>query len=530
MRGLLLLVLMMPLVCFGQTIERSEKYLKDFDFFIDKLEETHPDPYTRFGGRVEFYRDMKKTKERVKEAKTDDEFVELLNSFLSPLKDGHTYINSINKGDKSNKVLPVKFRIASDGLFIYNTTKDLKRYIGLKLVSVNGVSVSGLLEKVNKLQPSENIYGQYRGLIYRLSSKALCKGVVDNVDEINFTLTDGLEQFDLIVSFCDCYEFMHRKSKVKINKDNNILYTNIIGKRNKTGYLCWNTMLSRELLERSKRDRPNDLNWQLRWAFSSLQKKQTGDIDKDIIKIPLLYKSLHDLLKSMESEGAKHLIIDLRNNGGGMTPLTKSVLYMLYGDRYLNFDFDADYIVKFSPMLIKKWGFDNIDEYNKRNNTDSKYGDYMFNSFGTLNQDKPIEIRRAMIDKGYYGFGAEYVKGVNRAFVDDLKIIVITSPATFSAAYHFTYFLHKLGRTTIVGVGSRQAGNAFMEVTQITLPETKINGSISNAMQVLFKNDKAMGEILRPDYEMVVEDYIRYNADPNAEILEVLNLIKDNKL
>ena len=521
---------MMPVICFGQSAEKSEKYMKDFSFFIEKLEETHPDPYTRFGGRVEFYREIENTKAKVKEAKTDVEFVELLNSFLAPLKDGHTYMNSISKDEESNKELPVKFRIAADGLFIYNTTKDLKRYIGLNLVSVNGVAVTDLLEKVNRLQPSENIYGQYRGLIYRLSSKALCKGIVDNVEEVNLTLTDGIEQFDLIVTFCDCYEFMHRKSKLKIEKDNNILYTDIIGKRNKAGYLCWNTVLSRELLERSKRDRPNNLNWQLRWAFSSLQKKQTGDTDKDITEVPLLYKSLHDLLKSMEIEGAKHLIIDLRNNGGGMTPLTKSVLYMLYGDRYLNFDFDADYIVKFSPMLLKKWGYDNIDRYNKKNNTDSRYGDYMFNSFGTLNQHKSVESRRAMVDKGYYGFGAEYVNGVNRAFVDDLKIVVVTSPATFSAAYHFAYFLHKLGRTTIVGVGSRQAGNAFMEVTQITLPETKLSGSISNAMQVLFKNDKAMGEVLRPDYEMVVEDYIKYNADPNTEILEVLNLIKENKL
>lgn len=62
----------------------------DFDFFIEKLVETHPDPYSAFGNQVEFYRAKQQLREEIKEVSDNTEFTIKLNRFLSNLEDGHT--------------------------------------------------------------------------------------------------------------------------------------------------------------------------------------------------------------------------------------------------------------------------------------------------------------------------------------------------------------------------------------------------------------------------------------------------------
>ena len=102
-------------------------------------------------------------------------------------------------------------------------------------------------------------------------------------------------------------------------------------------------------------------------------------------------------------------------------------------------------------------------------------------------------------------------------------------PDTFSAAYHFVYFLTQIGNASIVGVPSRQAGNTFMETTNFALPNTKISGNISNSHQLFYPDDPKKGKLLMPDYAMNWDDFAKYNFDPNAEILYVLDLIKNKK-
>ena len=106
--------------------------------------------------------------------------------------------------------------------------------------------------------------------------------------------------------------------------------------------------------------------------------------------------------------------------------------------------------------------------------------------------------------------------------------LVLTSPRTFSAAYHFTYLLSQIGKTYIAGVPSRQAGNTFMETTNFELPNTKISGSISNSYQMFFPDDLEKGKVLMPDFTMNWTDFAKYDFDSNAEILFVLDLLKND--
>ncbi len=184
-----------------------------------------------------------------------------------------------------------------------------------------------------------------------------------------------------------------------------------------------------------------------------------------------------------------------------------------------------------SPLLLEKWGVSSIEEYNESNGTDYRLGDYQFSYFWPTDTSKTAAERRTLDDITYFSrVGAEQVADLDGAPVYTPRIIVLTSPDTFSAAYHFMYFLWEMGGTTVVGVPSRQAGNAFMETTPFTLPHTGIEGSISNSVQIFFPDDPERGQVFMPDFPMGWRDFAAFDFDPHAEVLYALELIEAGRI
>ena len=95
---------------------------------------------------------------------------------------------------------------------------------------------------------------------------------------------------------------------------------------------------------------------------------------------------------------------------------------------------------------------------------------------------------------------------------------------TYSAAFHYMFYLWKMG-AKIVGVPSSQAPNTYMEVTQFTLPRTRLEGSISNSMQLFLSTDDPCAKQLIPDILLTYDDYKRYNFVSQAEVLYLLDYI-----
>ena len=506
------------------------KYMEDFDYFVENLIATHPDPFTAFGNEIGFYNAKQKTREEVLKVSSDIEFIALLNRFISQLEDGHTYINkSPQTVGAKTKYLPLRFKASSDRLFIQNTAEEYKMLIGKPVIAINDIPIDSLLNRVTACFPSENISGRYFGLMYLLWNNINAREFFGNrSDTLKLTLNGSDRNISLDIPYTVKVSWLDRKSSVSLPNRNSWINWSMIGEDGKIGYFQWNSILSRELLEEVYRDNPQTIERSLRWVYgNSSKEKRTGDIQKDIMQVPALYEQFFNLLQEMQSRGSKYLIIDLRNNSGGMTPLIRPLLYILYGDRYLNFDFDATYTVKISPLLLRKYGV-TIDQYNKRNQTDYVMGDYHSTNFGNV-PGESLRDKVELVENGYMGLGSEYVRRSRNLNVKP-HIVVLTSIHTFSAAYHFTYFLKKLGNATIVGVAPRQAGNAFMENTPIELPNTKITGSISNAAQILFKRDSPKAKLLYPDFEMDWKEFNQYHFDNEAELLKALELIDRNQI
>ena len=79
----------------------------------------------------------------------------------------------------------------------------------------------------------------------------------------------------------------------------------------------------------------------------------------------------------MKCNKSENLIIDLRGNGGGWTPITYPTLYQLWGDGYLQKNFQNYLYRLLSPLYIQKLNT-TLEQFNARYHTNYEFGDYTF--------------------------------------------------------------------------------------------------------------------------------------------------------
>ena len=392
---------------FGQTSETQtvsrQILIDDFNTFIKYLEETHPDPYSSYGGLLEFKRKAQGLRDMITDDTTLEQLKKIMREFISVLNDGHTLIYENEQTESAQGYLPLQFGIAADGIFISETDKNHIQYRGALLESVNDVPIDSLLSKVQQICSTENRYGIYLELCNLLSSKTGYELLFSNSEKIKLTLKFTNKEPEFIyLNFVPDPNWNKQSSTVKLNNDNNLLYKQILENNSQSvGYFFWSGMSSREMVEEVAKYSPAYLDMNLNAVYQSSLKVSRPDDNKQAIEgIPALYPTFLELLKSMKEKKSEYLIIDLRYNGGGMYPLCRPLLYMLYGDKYLNYDCKAEYNRRLSRLQLNKWGLDSIQQFNTRYKTNFLTGDFIFGYFfGSLNT-KPIEEKRKDLSCG----------------------------------------------------------------------------------------------------------------------------------
>jgi len=507
----------------------------DFDRLVELVEAVHPDPFTAFGGPDSFEAARARFRAQAVDLRTPEELHSLAQRFLATLRDGHTSMSALSDGPvETSGWAPLSLGIASDGMFVRNTVPELGDWIGGRLLAVNDLPLAAVLDSLSLRTPVENGFGameQLRRLLDRRRSDwppvlTRHSPVRLRVEAVTGdTVVHDLKYRDHRVDPDE------RNATSDLTGDNDLLYGRILDRGGvRAGYFRWNAIVSREVADEAYRRAPATSKGTFDWVFSYLPGvERTSDPERDLALMPSLYARFADLLEEMDRQDVRFLIIDLRKNGGGMTPLVYTLLYMMYGDAVIESRIEARYDVRLSPLYLSKIGVSDIDEYNSRHGTHMAIGDFRRGFLFRNDRSLSLKERRNAEWLTFADYGREYFERAQPVLAEPPVVIVLTSPSTFSAAFHFTYFLSEVGHAVTVGVTPRQAPNAFMEATPFTLPWSGLKGSISNAVQILYPAGEARSREFTPDYPMTQLDFAKYDYGPDAEVLYALDLIASGR-
>jgi hypothetical protein len=326
------------------------------------------------------------------------------------------------------------------------TQPQYAAYMRYKLQAVNGISIDSLLQKVQLLEPCENIYGAYSSLRKMLPSQNLAQRVLPDIEE-NITcelLSPSGAQESVSFQYNN-----DGKSKIwkrfptaikKVSNDSVLFAYHFTDESKNIAYFQFNGTYSREVFEFMKA-----YNMDYRGQLDNIYNKyfpanlKPADDNEAIESLPSLTKMFWDMLSEMKENKSKYLIIDLRLNGGGWTQITFPTLYMLCGDKYFSYDSKIEYNTRISQLWLNKYKI-TLEAFNHDNNTSYKLGDYRFGYFMARDTSKSAsQLREEYINSLASGAisGAEMLRGLNGDALYSPKIIVLTSPLTFRAAFHF---------------------------------------------------------------------------------------------
>ena len=512
----------------------TDSIVADFNEFVRLLEETHPDPYTNYGGRPFFRRAAMETRYGLvmDSVTSPDVLANRIREFLAPIGDGHT---NIQRGQSEWwRHTQARFLPMNQGI-IYTQIlpAQYKNLIGSKLVGIENMSIQDVLTGFNKHEAAENEMG--RMILLCWDCVSLDK-VIPNIPEDSITYhleTPEGKQVALTLPFKMKFDSISWQEQCGLPCTDIFpskqLQFDFVGKGKNTMYLSVNSIMSRDCIE-YMRDNGWDYERELKWLFRQVYRNQEmpSDPNEAIAMLPSFSGEFEKMLLQMKANGSKNLIIDLRWNDGGFTPIVIPTLYQMWGDEFIkkNSSFSTEGYTMISPLLMKKYNT-SLEQLNAESPVKIEYGDYQYSGEnGPMITQVTDEIRNKEISQMMSCVKDKLMAQKGKPVYTPEHVYVLTNESTFSAAFHYAFYLKKMG-ATIVGVTCRQAPNTYMEATPFELTRTGLSGNISNSLQLFLPVDDPRAKDFYPDLMPTYEDFKRYNFDENTIPMYLMDIIEN---
>ncbi len=524
------------LSCIAARNYTRDELVEDVRYLVDVIEDAHPDPYIRGGGKIAFHLRLYELLHAIPEkGMSRDAFIKLLRPFIAAIGDSHTEIwTSYQVNESQPGGIPFRFGVVEDLLYVLSAVSSSdKEYIGSTLVSVEGIPAEELCERQKRLVPLENDYH----VLEEMSSHTLWYApylrdlIPEWEDEASLTIelrrpTGEVEElmFDLPVF---ARRLHHPETRLQVPHPPwyGFSYSFLtppeegasLGSGRPFAYL-----------------RVDDMT-------------QYGELDEiagmATSRKPYVTETFRDLAIDMSEEETETLIIDLRENGGGDSTMADILTYFLYGKDVLDKVVGhapangGGMIVKLSELYFTSPYNRSLEALNEGREIPWQVGDYDFTLFTGARsvpfEDLPLEEQHTYIDHRYcertVTFCEEYESGAYEAYYKPRNVIVLVSPWTFSSGFTMARFLYLAG-ATLIGTPSAQAANSFCNADRWVMPNSGIDGQVNRMYYVEFPIGSDLAHTLPMHHQVTYEELAAYGFDPNAELLLALDWLRDEAL
>lgn len=515
-----------------------EELIEDARQLAEIIETTHPDPFVRCGGRIAFYYVLDGILNAIPaDGMTRDGFIRLIRPLAASVGDAHTDVwSSYRVSNQYPRGVPLRFGVVEESLYVKAvTTEEDERYLGSRLVSVEGHSVPELMAKQRTLVGLENDYHVLlelaeQTLWYEPYLEELLPEWTDHdriavelrlpsgeVETVTFelpTLTLFLRDAPSAIEVPDANEAGFYAGFIDVPA--------VDGVEETAAYVRIDHQAGfREFLEENATVGANDTT------------------PEERARVPSATEAFRDLAIGMKERGTETLIVDLRFDTGGTDTMADILVYFLYGfdglkayrgETYLSGGFSA---MRYSALYFENCTNQSIEQVNEdREGVPIEVGEYDFDDY--RGQEEAIRAAMESIDvqaylaEDYAGkptFYDEFVTGDYAGYYCPANVVVLVSPKTFSAG-STTMRALSLAGATLFGTPSGQSMKGFGNGTLWELDHTGVQGIISRSYFDPYPDDPARGEVWPIDVPLTYDYLASTGFDPNAELLLAFDWIE----
>jgi hypothetical protein len=525
-----------------------EKLIQDIRQLNDILEDAHPDPYINGGGKIAYHRRLQEVIANIPEdGMTAVDFFYHINPFVAKIEDAHTGLiqSKLSRDEENPGGLPLYFSPVEDFLFVSAvTSKDQLRFIGAKLISVEGVPLIDLISRMKNHHGFDNLsnllgnLGRFGMLFFKDNLQKLIPEW-SNATEITveLKLSNGKKE---TIKFKPAKNVVNplltNESTITLpDSDKNLNYHFIDDKKNIAFLKIADMITFREAHELFLEIGLTEFHELLKKLYVKYKDENIPEKLEDVIKgLPSATELFTSLFREMKEAKTEFLLVDVSKCQGGQDYIILFLLYFLVGfKKGVELIQTRSNVLKLSKLLDEKTkdGLDleSVSYYDK---VPLIINDYLFSSDKSFSQcmDDSGEIESyAQSMKQMPSFYKEFTKREFESYYIPNNILVLVSDITHSSGFDLMLNLNRIGAVN-VGVASGQSGNHFGNIRQFELNNSKIKGKVATRFFIAFP-DKPMKHLTHePDFKITYEKLMEYNFDVNSILLYALDLIKEKKI
>jgi hypothetical protein len=473
-----------------------EKLQKDFTLFRNILEESHPSLYW-FTPKDSMDLSFAHGLQQLKDSMTEPAFRNLLSTITSRIRCGHTSMRYSKRytawlDTATLRMFPFTVKIwGPDSMAVTAmlNRKDSLLKRGTIITAIDGRNVSSIIDTFTNYLQSDGliISGKYQMMSNRNSFGNLYRAVYGIPEKVNVNYIDsnGLPQSAMIAAF-EPPPTVKDKDRSKVDSSKSLPAPGTPAPKPPKDVPKSVTLNASRNLQ---------IDTTLKSAYMVLNTFSSGNHLRGFFR-----RSFREIKK----REIKHLVVDVRNNGGG----------------------DAGNSTLLTKYLSKK----------KFKLADSLYTNKRSSQYAKHIELQPLYWLWTMFvthkaDDGKFHFGyfeRHYYKPKRRLHYDG-QVYILTGGNSFSATTLFAKAIQGQPNVTIVGeeTGGGAYGNTAWMIPDVTLPNTRIRFRLPRFKLIMDTALVKEGRGIMPDIEVGYSSYfIRRGVDPKLGV--VYRIIRDS--